>query len=299
MKEDHFLNINQRGWGAINRAYQFFKPDKNGNYHTVMLAIDHPYFYGPTTGLENPRLLSPLFPYADAISPAIGSLTALDAKLIKTPVILRISGGNSMRRKEGDELCNEHIITSLEEAVNHNAVGVSLSVFIGSEYQAQTIRYLGKVKEDAKKYGLLVLGICAVGTKLENLKKGLSDDGKTQLEGEPARYLAHAGRIIQENGADILKTYHCKDFEKVRNGVQIPIVIAGGKKVPEKEALEYTYASIQDGADGVDMGRNIFQAENPLAMIQAVRKVVHEGYNVKEAYEFYEELSNKNKKKQI
>jgi len=286
------MNFGQLGWGKTNRLVQMFKPDKKGEYHTVMLAIDHPYFYGPTPGLIDPRkTISPLVPYADAISPAKGTLEyCLDPK-IPTPIILRVTGGNSMTRKE--ELSDEHIITSVEEAVRLNAVGVSVSVYIDSEHQAQTIKNLGKLANEAGKYGLLVLGITAVGAKLEKMIKG--EGGEENKEFDPGRYFAHAGRILQENGANIVKTYFCEGFEQVREGIQVPIVIAGGKKVPEIKALKYTYDSIQAGAEGVDMGRNIFQATDPIAMIQSVKKIVHEEKTTEEAYEFYNKILNQNK----
>lgn len=285
------MNFGQLGWGKTNRLAQIFKPNEKGEYHTVMLAIDHPYFYGPTTGLIDPRkTIQHLVPYADAISPAKGTLEyCLNAK-IPTPIILRITGGNSMTRKE--ELSDEHIITSVEEAIKLNAIGVSVSVYIDSPHQAQTIRNLGKIANKCSKYGLLVLGITAVGADLEKKVKG--EGGAEKSSFDVGYYFAHAGRIIQENGANIVKTYFCKNFNQVREGIQVPIVIAGGKKVPELEALKYTYDSIQAGVEGVDMGRNIFQAENPIAMIKSVRQVVHNGKTHEEAYEFYNNLIKKN-----
>ena len=283
------MNYGQLDWGKTNRMAQVFKPDAQGEAHTVMLAIDHPYFYGPTTGLEDPRqTIAPLVPYADAISPAKGTLVYAMDPLVPTPVILRVTGGNSMTRRE--ELSDEHIITSLEEAVKLNAVGVSVSVYIDTEHQAQTIRNLGTLANEASKYGLLVLGITAVGAKLEPLVKG---EGEGSDEFDAARYFAHAGRIIQENGADIVKTYFVDGFDEIRDGIQVPIVIAGGKKIPEAEALEFTAQAIRAGADGVDMGRNIFQSEDPVAMIQAVKAVVHEGCAPDEAYHLFGELRSK------
>jgi len=280
------MNFGQLSWGKTNRLAQFFKPNKKGEYHTVMLAIDHPYFYGPTTGLIDPReTIKPLVPHADAISPAKGTLEYCLDPLVPTPVILRVTGGNSMTRRE--ELSDEHIITSVEEAARLNAIGVSVSVYIDSDHQAQTIKSLGTLANEASKYGLLVLGITAVGANLEQKVKG---EGAGDADFDTARYLAHAGRIIQENGANIVKTYYCKNFEQVREGIQVPIVMAGGKKIPEKDALELTNNAINAGVDGVDMGRNIFQAENPVAMIQAVKAVVHDGYSPEEAFRFYQEL---------
>lgn len=281
------MNFGQLSWGKTNRLAQIFKPDKKGDYHTVMLAVDHPYFYGPTAGLEDPRkTIQPLVPYADAISPAKGTLEYCLDPLVPTPVILRVTGGNSMTRRL--ELSDEEIITSVEEAVRLNSVGVSVSVYIDSDHQKQTIKNLGTLANKAAEYGLLVLGITAVGANLEKKVKG-----EEALDFDPGKYFAHAGRIIQENGANIVKTYFCENFEQVREGIQVPIVIAGGKKVPEKQALQYTFDAIQAGVEGVDMGRNIFQAENPTAMIQAVRSVVHEGKTPDEAHELYGQLKKK------
>lgn len=283
------MNFGQLSWGKTNRLAQIFKPDKKGDYHTVMLAVDHPYFYGPTAGLEDPRkTIQPLVPYADAISPAKGTLEYCLDPLVPTPVILRVTGGNSMTRRL--ELSDEEIITSVEEAVRLNSVGVSVSVYIDSDHQKQTIKNLGKLANKAAEYGLLVLGITAVGANLEKKVKG---EGAGDPDFDPGKYFAHAGRIIQENGANIVKTYFCENFEQVREGIQVPIVIAGGKKVPEKQALQYTFDAIQAGVEGVDMGRNIFQAENPTAMIQAVRSVVHEGKTPDEARELYDQLKKK------
>ena len=283
------MNYGQLDWGKTNRMAKVFRPNAQGEAHTVMLAVDHPYFYGPTTGLEDPReSILPLVPYADAISPAKGTLVYSLDPLVPTPVILRVTGGNSMTRRE--ELSNEHIITSVAEAAKLNAVGVSISVYIDTEHQAQNIRNLGTLANEASKYGLLVLGITAVGAKLEPMVKG---EGEGSADFDAGRYFAHAGRIIQENGADIVKTYFVDGFEQIREGIQTPIVIAGGKKIPEAEALEFTANAIAAGADGVDMGRNIFQSEDPVAMIQAVRAVVHEGLEPARAYELFGELRAK------
>lgn len=280
------MNFGQLSWGKTNRLAQVFRPNEEGEHHTVMLAVDHPYFYGPTEGLVDPReTIKPLVPYADAVSPAKGTLEYCMDPLVTTPVILRVTGGNSMTRR--DELSDEHIVVSVEEAARLNAVGVSISVYIDSDHQAQTIKNLGKLANEASKCGLLVLGITAVGAHLEKRVKG---EGGSDDNFDPGRYFAHAGRIIQENGANIVKTYYCENFGRVREGIQVPIVMAGGKKIPENEALELTHNAISDGVDGVDMGRNIFQADNPVAMIQAVRAVVHKGYQPAEAYELYQNL---------
>lgn len=265
-------------WGKKNRLAQLFKPSKDGEYRTVMFAIDHDYFLGAIKGLENPtETIVPLVKYADAISPTKGTLENYLDPLDTTPAIIRISGGNSIDR---GVLSDESIITPVKDVLDSNAIGVSVSVYVGQKYEAQTTQNLGTAVKDAKEYGLLVLGITAVGKELKEKKK------------DP-RYLALAGRIIQSFKADILKTYYCDGFEKVRKDVKIPIVIAGGTRAednPEKVALEYTYNAIQAGADGIDMGRNIFQSDKPLAMLQAVRKIVHDGSTAKEALEFYNDF---------
>ena len=280
------MNYGALGWGKTNRMAQMFRPNKEGQAHTVMLAVDHPYFYGPTSGLVDPReTIAPLVPYADAISPAKGTLEYCLDPLVPTPIILRVTGGNSMTRRE--ELSDEHIITSVEEAVRLNAIGVSVSVYVNTEHQAQTIKMLGALANEASKYGLLVLGITAVGAKLEPMVKGEGDGSE---DFDAGRYFSHAGRILQENGANIVKTYYVDNFELIREGIQTPIVIAGGKKVPERDALDFTYNAVQAGADGVDMGRNIFQSEDPIAMMQAVRSIVHEGSTPEQALALFEEL---------
>ncbi len=267
-------------WGLESRLAQIIKPDTN---RTVMLAIDHGYFQGPTTGLEHPgKTVEPLLPYCDALSPTKGILQYCIDPKTAPPIILRVSGGNSMARRE--ELDDEILTCTAEEAVRLNAVGVSVSIYVGTEHQRQTIQNLARMADEAHKYGLVVLGISAVGTSLDELRQ----PGK---EEEFARYLALASRIAAEHGADISKTYYVPGhFDKVVGGCPVPIVLAGGKKVPEREALEFTHNAIRDGASGVDMGRNIFQSEHPAAMIQAVRSIVHEGKTAEEAYGLYEEL---------
>lgn len=269
-------------WGLRNRLAQIIKPATG---RTVMLAIDHGYFQGPTTGLENPaRTVEGLLPYCDALSPTKGILNYCIDPATAPPIILRVSGGNSMARR--DELSDEALTCTAEEAVRLNAVGVSVSIYVGTEHQRQTIENLARMADMAHNYGLVVLGITAVGAQLDELRQ----PGREQ---EFARYLALAGRIAAEHGADISKTYYVPGghFREVVEGCPIPIVLAGGKKVPERDALEFCAAAIAEGAIGVDMGRNIFQSENPPAMIQAVRAVVHEGLAGAEAFARFQELS--------
>ena len=278
--------------GLQNRMAQIFNPDSG---RTVLLAVDHGYFQGAPAGLINLReTITPLLPYCDAISPTIGGLkSSMDPKT-RTPIILRATGGNSMRRS--DELDDEVVTVSVEEMVRCNAVGFTVSCYIGLPSQCQTIESLTSLADEAKRFGLVTIGITAVGADplLTKFVKGEREDGgelTSDDKKEAVRYLKHACRVVSENGADIVKTYYCDGFEEVVEACLAPIVIAGGTKRPTKEALEFTYNAIKAGAVGVDMGRNIFQNENPVAMIQAVRGVVHEGKSVKEACEIYEELS--------
>jgi putative autoinducer-2 (AI-2) aldolase len=283
----------QMEWSGLqNRLASMFNPESG---RTVLLAVDHGYFQGAPAGLINLReTIAPLLPYCDAISPTIGGLkTSMDPRC-STPIILRATGGNSMRRPE--ELDDEIVTVSVEEMVRCNAVGFTVSCYIGLPHQSQTIESLTTLADEAKRFGLVTIGITAVGADpvLTKFVKGEREDGgelTVDDKKEALRYLKHACRVVSENGADIVKTYYCDGFEEVVDACLSPIIIAGGTKRPTKEALEFTFNAIKAGAVGVDMGRNIFQNENPLAMIQAVRAIVHDGQSVKEAYELYGELS--------
>src|SRR3989344_3223951 len=259
-------------WGLKNRMSRVFKP-KTGK--TVMLAVDHGYFQAPTTRLENPRkTITPLVPYADSLMLTRGTLRNCVDAVADVPVVLRVSGGPSIL----SELSNEEITTSVKEAVRLNAAGVGMSIFVGAPNEKQTLVNLGHLVNEAEEYGMHVLAITAVGKEMNR----------------DARYLGLACRIAAEYGAHYVKTYYCdKDFEKVVDGCPVPVVIAGGKKISEKEALEMSYNAIQAGAKGVDMGRNIWQSDHPVAMIKAVRAVVHENATAKEALEIFEKESKK------
>lgn len=264
-------------WGLKNRLSRVLRPETG---RTVMLAVDHGYFLGPTTGLEDPAAtIAPLLPYADALMPARGVLrSSVDAAAaVDTPIVLRVSGGNSILT----ELSNEDITVSMEDALRLNVSGVAISIYVGSEHQERTLINLAKLVDKGQRYGMPVLAVTAVG-------KGLGKD---------ARYLALACRIAAELGAHFVKTYYCKDFEKVVNTCPVPIVMAGGKKLPELDALKLTSNAIKRGASGVDMGRNIFQSEAPVAMIQAVRAVVHENASPKKAYDLYLDLKRSAKRR--
>ncbi|MDH3975257.1 MAG: 3-hydroxy-5-phosphonooxypentane-2,4-dione thiolase [Deltaproteobacteria bacterium] len=278
--------------GLKNRMAQMFNPQSG---RTVLLAVDHGYFQGAPAGLINLReTLNPLLPYCDAVSPTIGGLKTSMDPTCRTPVILRATGGNSMRRS--DELDDEIVTVSAEEMVRMNAIGFTVSCYIGLPHQSQTIESLTALTEEAHRYGLVSIGITAVGADpvLTRFVKGEREDGGELTEEdkkEALRYLKHACRVVSENGADIVKTYYCDGFEEVVEACLSPIVIAGGTKRPTREALEFTYNAIKAGAVGVDMGRNIFQNENPVAMIRAVRSVVHEGKSVDQAYDLYQKVS--------
>jgi len=255
-------------WGMRNRFSRIIKPETG---HTVMLAIDHGYFLGPTSGLERPgETIAPLVPYADTLMLTRGVLRTCVDPDRDVPIVLRVSGGSSII---GDDLSNEEITVSIEDAIRLNVAGVALSIFVGAPYEKQTLHSLSILVDLAQDAGIPVLAVTAVGKEMAR----------------DARYLGLCCRIAAEMGANIVKTYYCEDFESVTGNCPVPIVMAGGKKVPEKDALQTAWNAIQGGAVGVDMGRNIFQSEAPVAMIQAVRKVVHEKATPEEAFQFFEE----------
>jgi putative autoinducer-2 (AI-2) aldolase len=231
---------------------------------TVMLAVDHGYFQGPTTGLENPRrAITPLLPYCDSLMLTRGVLrTAVDSKA-PVPIVLRVSGGTSILK----ELSNEGVTTSIEEAVRLNASAVAVSVFVGSEHERETLMNLSGLVNEGERFGVPVLAVTAVGREMNR----------------DARYLGLACRMAAELGARVVKTYFCEDFERVVDSCPVPLVIAGGKKLPEREALELAHDAVAKGAVGVDMGRNIFQSSNPVGMIRAVRAVVRDRASVEDA----------------
>lgn len=250
-------------WGLKNRLSRIIQPDTG---RTVMLAVDHGYFLGPTSGLENPReTVEPLLPYADTLMLTRGVLrTSVDATA-SIPIVLRVSGGTSIL----GELSNEGVSVSMRDAVRLNVTGVALSIFVGSDHEKETLLSLANLVDEGEEYGIPVLAVTAVGKEMVR----------------DARYLSLCCRIAAELGAHFVKTYYCEDFEKVTSSCPIPVVIAGGKKVPETDALQLAHDALQGGAVGVDMGRNIFQSEHPVAMIKAVRAIVHENASVDRAYE--------------
>ena len=257
-------------WGMKNRLARIFRPETG---RTVMLAIDHGYFQGPTTGLERVDLnIVPIAPHGDALMLTRGMLRSTIPASYRGGVVMRASGGPSILK----ELSDERIALDMEDAARMNVHAVAVQVFVGGEHETQSIENLTKLVDAGYRYGIPVLGVTAVGKELTR----------------DARYLGLATRICAELGAQIVKTYYCAEgFERVTAGCPVPIVMAGGKKLPELEALEMAYRALQEGAAGVDMGRNIFQSESPASMIQAVAKVVHDGARPEEAYELFRELA--------
>jgi putative autoinducer-2 (AI-2) aldolase len=255
-------------WGLQNRINRILKPETG---RTVMLAIDHGYFLGPTTGLESPgKTVAPLLPYADSLMLTRGVLRQCIPAETSTPIVMRMSGGTSIL----SELSGEGLTVAMDDAIRLNATAITLSIFVGAEGERATLLNLAKLVDEGQKYGLPVLAVTAVG-------KDMVRD---------ARYLGLACRISAELGAHMVKTYFCEGFEEVVRNTPVPIVIAGGKKLPEKEALEMAYNALQAGASGVDMGRNIFQWDCRVGMIRAVRAVVQENAKVAQAFEIYEEI---------
>ena len=256
-------------WGLQNRISRIIKPRNN---RALMLAVDHGYFLGPTEKLENPeKVIAPLLKYCDSLMVTRGVQRTSVPATTDTPMVLRVSGGSSII---GDDLSQEDITVSIEDALRLNASALAMSIFVGSKYEYQTVVNLGKLVNEATKYGLPVLAVTAVGKEL----------------GKDARYLSLACRVAAEQGAHIVKTYYCDNFEKVVQSCPVPIIVAGGKKIPERDALQLTFNAIKAGAVGVDMGRNIWQSEHPVSMIKAVREIVHGNLNVEQAFKLYQKL---------
>jgi len=257
-------------WGLKNRLAKIIKP---ADGKAVMLAVDHGYFLGPTERLESPKnTIRPLLKYCDSLMLTRGVLrTSVDANF-PVSVVLRVSGGTSII---GEDLSNEKITTSLKDAIRLNVSALAMSIFVGGKYEHQTIVNLSNLVNEAEEYGIPVLAVTAVG-------KDMVRD---------SRYFSLACRIAAEHGANIVKTYYCENFEQVVTSCPVPIIIAGGKKIPERDALELTFNAIKAGAVGVDMGRNIWQSDYPVPMIKAVRSIVHGHATVDQAYDMFKNLS--------
>ena len=254
-------------WGMRNRLAGIIKPATN---RCVMLAIDHGYFQGPTSGLEKPgETVAPLLDHADALMLTRGVLRNVIDPGGRVPIVLRVSGGTSILK---EDLSDEDLTVSIEDAIRLNASALALSIFVGSPHEKETLTNLARLCDEGHEYGIPVLAVTAVGKEMAR----------------DARYLGLASRIAAELGAQIVKTYYCEGFEKVVAGCPVPIVIAGGKKIEERDALKLAHDAVSAGAVGVDMGRNIFQSKWPVQMIQAVRSIVHDGKTDTQAWEQFQ-----------
>jgi putative autoinducer-2 (AI-2) aldolase len=264
-------------WGMKNRLSRIFNPDTG---RTVMFAIDHGYFQGPTTGLERIDLtIVPLMYYADAIMLTRGILRTTVPPSLTKPVVMRCSGGPSILK----DLSNEELAVDIEDAIRMNVAAITLQVFIGGEFETRSVHNMTRLVDMGLRYGIPTMAVTAVG-------KDMVRD---------VRYFRLACRICAELGAQIIKTYYVPEgFNTITASCPVPIVMAGGKKIPVLDALTMAYKAVQEGASGVDMGRNIFQSDAPKAMMQAIRKVVHEYMKPAEALELYETLKNQEQKKQ-
>jgi 3-hydroxy-5-phosphonooxypentane-2,4-dione thiolase len=258
-------------WGMKNRLSRIFSP-KSGK--TVMLAIDHGYFQGPTSGLERIDLnIVPLVPYADALMLTRGILRTTIPPSSNKAIVMRASGGPSILK----ELSNEEIAVDIEDAIRMNVSALAIQVYIGSEFETKSVHNMTKLVDMGLRYGIPVLAVTAVGKEMVR----------------DAKYFRLACRICAELGAQFVKTYYVnEDFNTITASCPVPIVMAGGKKLPELDALTMAYKAIQEGASGVDMGRNIFQSDAPKAMMTAVTKVVHENMKPAQALELYKDLKN-------
>ncbi|NTV93323.1 MAG: 3-hydroxy-5-phosphonooxypentane-2,4-dione thiolase [Chlorobiaceae bacterium] len=256
-------------WGMKNRLSRIFRPDTG---KTVMFAIDHGYFQGPTTGLERPDVnIVPLMPQADAIMLTRGMLRTTVPPSLNKAIVMRCSGGPSILK----ELSDEELAVDIEDAIRMNVAAITLQVFIGGEFETRSIHNMTRLVDMGLRYGIPVMAVTAVG-------KDMVRD---------AKYFRLACRISAELGAQIVKTYYVpEEFETVVSSCPVPIVMAGGKKISELDALDMSYRAIQEGAAGVDMGRNIFQSDAPLAMMKAVNKVVHEQLTPSEAFEYFNSI---------
>ncbi len=260
-------------WGMKSRLARIFNP-KSGN--TVMLAFDHGYIMGATSGLERLDLaIPPLIENVDVLMATRGALRAAIPPDHNKAIALRCTAGSSVL---DEDMSKEVIGVDIEDAIRMNAACMAVQVFIGSSGQCKSIENLVHTVDAGNRYGIPVLGVVAVGKEMERTTK----------------YFLLATRIVAELGAQIIKTYYCEDFEKITAACPVPLVIAGGKKIPEGEALDMAYRAIQEGAAGVDMGRNVFQADNPQAMVKAIKGVVHEGLKPKEALDLYNSLKEGN-----
>ena len=255
-------------WGMANRLSQLIKADG----HCFFLPIDHGYFQGPTSHLEKPgETIAPLLPYCDALFVTRGVMRACIDPANSLPIVLRVSGGTSM---VGADLANEGLTNSIEDIIRINASAVGLSIFVGTDYERESLLNLSKLVDEGEKYGIPVMAVTAVGKELEK---------------RDARYLALCSRIAAELGARVVKTYWCENFEKVTSGCPVPVVMAGGPQGDtEREVFDFVHDGIQRGAVGVNLGRNVWQNDYPVAMIRALRAIIHDDATPEEAQGIYE-----------
>lgn len=260
-------------WGMKNRLSQLMPGGR-----CFFMPIDHGYFQGPTKGLEKPgETIKPLLSYVDALFCTRGALRSAINPVNSKPIVLRVSGCTSM---VGKDLANEALTTSIEEIIRLNAAAVGISIFIGSDYEKETLENLASLVNECEDYGIPVMAVTAVGKEMEKRE---------------ARYLALCCRIAAELGARVVKTYWCdKDFDKVVNGCPVPVIMAGGPKCKtDLEVLEFVHDGMQRGASGINLGRNVWQNPNAVAMASALRAIIHENATVKKAYELFNEVKNK------
>jgi len=257
-------------WGMKNRLAQLIQTDGR----CFFLPIDHGYFQGPTSCLEKPgETIKPLLPYCDALFVTRGVLRAAVDPVGSKPIILRVSGGTSVL---GADLANESLTTSIEEILRLNAAAVGISIFVGSDYERESLMNLADIVNECEDFGIPVMAVTAVGKELEK---------------RDARYLALASRIAAELGARVVKTYWCKNFDKVTGGCPVPVVMAGGPKCEtEREVFEFVYDGMQNGAVGLNLGRNVWQNPRPVAMMRALHGIIHGNLTAKEAWELFNDL---------
>ncbi len=261
------------GWGMKNRMARIIKPETG---RTVMLAVDHGYFQGPTSGLEIMEdTLAPLAQYADCLMLTRGVLRTSVSPSVQAPIVLRVSGGQSVL----SELSNETWNVAIDDCIRLNVSGMALSIYVGAPYEHQTLSAFADLIDAGYSAGIPVLAVTAVGRDMAR----------------DARYLSLSSRIAAEMGANIVKTYFCENFERVTSTCPVPIVMAGGKKLPELEALIMAHNAVTQGAVGVDMGRNIFQSDCPVGMIKAVKAVVHFNEKPEKAIKIYEDEKKRSK----
>jgi len=264
-------------WGMENRLSQLIQADG----HCFFLPIDHGYFQGPTSCLEKPgETIKPLLPYCDALFVTRGILRAAVDPAGSKPIILRVSGGASVL---GKDLANESLTTSIEEILRLNAAAVGISIFVGSDYERESLMNLAEIVNQCEDFGIPVMAVTAVGKELEK---------------RDARYLALCSRIAAELGARVVKTYWCKNFDKVVAGCPVPVVMAGGPKCEtEKEVLDFVYDGMQNGAIGLNLGRNVWQNPHPVAMVKALHAIIHEDLTAMEAWELFNDVKAEKSRK--